>query len=87
MRFSNNNITRSDWEPYATLTGRTLLGGAGEKTVYAEFDVNNDNVADISTSDTISYDTTAPNAVITYLPESGTVTNSNVVATITLDET
>ncbi|MCX6824462.1 MAG: DUF5011 domain-containing protein [candidate division SR1 bacterium] len=87
MRFSNDNSTRSNWETYGTITGRTLLAGVGEKTVYAEFDVDNDNVADISTSDIILYDATAPTGTIAYLPASGTMTNGDVVATITLNET
>jgi hypothetical protein len=53
MRFSNDNITRSDWEVYTTNTGWTLTSGSGTKTVYAEFDIDGDGTGDVSINDSI----------------------------------
>ena len=53
MRFSNDNDTRSDRETYSGTKAWTLLEGSWDKTVYAEFDFDNDSVADVSVSDTI----------------------------------
>ncbi len=55
MRFSNDGSSRNTWEAYATSKSRTLSAGAGTKTVYAQFDTNNDSIADVSTSDSITY--------------------------------
>ena len=42
MRFSNNNSTWSEWEPYSAEKSWTLLTGDGEVTVYAEFMSNSE---------------------------------------------
>lgn len=55
MRFSDDGITRPAWENYTTTKARTLPGAYGNKTVYAQFDADGDNIADITTQDTISY--------------------------------
>lgn len=55
MRFSNDNSTWSDWEPYDTYKSRTLPWTYWSKTIYAEFDLDEDTIADLSTSDTIEY--------------------------------
>jgi len=61
MRFSNNNITRSAREPYATTKTWTLSEWYGPKTVYAQLDANNDTITDLSISDTITYQSTVNN--------------------------
>ena len=55
MRFSNDGITWSTWEPYAASTWRTLSWSYGNKTVYAQFDIDGDEVSDVQTSDEIEY--------------------------------
>ena len=58
MRFSNDNSTRSNWEPYGTTTGWTLPWTYWPKTIYAQFDIDGDWTGDITTNDSINY--TAP---------------------------
>jgi len=58
MRFSNDWSSWSTWEAYATTKSRTLSVWYGTKTVYAEFDTDWNYIADVSTSDTISYSQT-----------------------------
>jgi hypothetical protein len=58
MRFSNDGVTWTDWEPYAVSKRWTLTSGDGEKTVYVQF-------ADaaghwVGVDDGIILDTTAP---------------------------
>ncbi len=55
MRFSNDNILRTNRETYATSKSWQLLTGLWTKTVYAEFDLDWDNNPDIPTSDSIDY--------------------------------
>jgi hypothetical protein len=60
MCFSDNGITWTDWEPYATSKPWTLPSGDGTKTVYVRF---KDSAGNVSTySDTIILDTTPPTA-------------------------
>ncbi|AHB41806.1 hypothetical protein P148_SR1C00001G1027 [candidate division SR1 bacterium RAAC1_SR1_1] len=73
MRFSNDNSNRSAWESISDTKSRTLSAGTGTKTVYAEFDLDSDFIADISTSDTIEYTDGS----------SGNGTNGNITLTIT----
>jgi ribosomal protein L40E/plastocyanin len=46
MRFSNDNVTWSDWQTYSTSASWTLTEGDGTKTVYVQF---KDNAGLIST--------------------------------------
>jgi len=60
MRFSNNNVTWSDWEAYATYKTWTLLTEDGIQSVTVQF---KDNAGLISSySDSIILDTTKPAA-------------------------
>ncbi len=60
MRFSNDGINWSDWEPYTTSKTWTLTIGDGTKTVYIEF---MDNAGLVSQyQDAIILDTTQPTA-------------------------
>ena len=55
MRFSDNGVTRPDWESYSTTKSRTLPGTYGSKTIYAQFDVDGDEISDAEVSDDILY--------------------------------
>ena len=59
MRFSNDGVTFSAWETYATSKSWTLAPGDGVKTVYVQFRDNANNVS-TSYSDAITLDSTAP---------------------------
>jgi len=58
MRFSNDNLTRSNREPYVTTTVWMLPWTYWPTTVYAQFDIDGDWTGDITTNDSINY--TAP---------------------------
>jgi len=60
MRFSNDNVTWSDWEPYATSKTWTLPVGDGLKGVTVQYRDNTGLVS--SYSDSIILDTTKPTA-------------------------
>jgi parallel beta-helix repeat protein len=59
MRFSNDNISWSDWEPYTTSKSWTLLAGDGTKTVYVQF-MDNAGLISQPFTDTIILDVTQP---------------------------
>ncbi|HPC15935.1 MAG TPA: immunoglobulin domain-containing protein [Candidatus Hydrogenedentes bacterium] len=62
MRFSNDGITWSDWEPYAATKSWLLAGGAdGLRTVYAQYadEAGNAN-GDLAISASIAYDIEPP---------------------------
>lgn len=63
MQFSNDNINRSSRTAFATTSAWTLSAGTGNKTVYAQFDIDNDLSGDIATSDAILYTTEATGCV------------------------
>jgi len=56
MRFSNDNVTWSDWQTYSTSASWTLTEGEGEKTVYAQYKGRSGETA--TCVDTIIFDTT-----------------------------
>ncbi len=62
MRFSNDNSTRSNRERYDTSKVWTLSAGNGNKIVYAQFDIDGDEISDLGTNDEIIYNsaTTCP---------------------------
>lgn len=55
MRFSNDGISWSTREAYATSKAWTLSAGTWTKTVYVQFDTNGDDISDIEVSDEIEY--------------------------------
>lgn len=55
MRFSNDEINRSDREEYTGSFSWPLSSDYGDKTVYVEFDGDGDYSGDVSTNDTITY--------------------------------
>ena len=72
MRFSNDWSIWSNREQYSTTKERTLSAWGWIKTVYVQFDTNNDASSDFETSDTIHYinisDTTSTCADVTQIP-------------------
>ncbi len=66
MRFSNDNITWSTPEAYATTKNWTLTSGNGTRTVYAKFSDKAGNWSN-AVSDTIILDTTKP--TISYISD------------------
>ncbi|AHB41811.1 hypothetical protein P148_SR1C00001G1032 [candidate division SR1 bacterium RAAC1_SR1_1] len=75
MRFSNNGIIWSDWEPISTTKSWVLSEGYSEKTISAQFIANGDIY---TTSDSILYtDGTSGNGT------SGNGTQGNISLTIT----
>ena len=55
MRFSNDGISWSTREAYATSKTWILSAGYASKIVYVQFDMDGDTISDIQTSDTIDY--------------------------------
>lgn len=61
MRFSNDGVTYTGWEPYAASKTWVIPAGDGSKTVYAEFRDLNGN-SSLPMTDTITLDTVPPSA-------------------------
>jgi len=61
MRFSNDNIDWTSWEPYSTSKTWTLTTGDGTKTVYVQY-MDNAGLASPTYQGTITLDTTKPTA-------------------------
>lgn len=81
MRFSNNNITHTEWQTYATSKPWTLQEGDRAKTVYVQF---RDQAGLISTySYTIVLDTHQPTMVITSPSTSYEIKSSTITVTWT----
>ena len=73
MRFANDSPSGwSSWEVYNNTKIWTLSAGTWTKTVYVQFDADDDQVSDVQTSDTI------------YFGENGGW-DSNAMITVTLD--
>lgn len=62
MHFSNDNISWSNWEPYAPLKTWNLLGGNDQKTVFVQF------MDDAGLSSTYSYKLTLETPQSTTIP-------------------
>jgi subtilisin-like proprotein convertase family protein len=61
MRFSNDGVTFSPYQAYATTAAWTLSAGDGTKTVYAQFRDGDGNQSAVA-SDAIALDATGPKA-------------------------
>lgn len=59
MRFSNDNITWTPWEPYSTSKTWALTTGDGTKTIYAQY-IDKAGLTSPAYQDTILLDTTKP---------------------------
>src|SRR4030067_2868229 len=82
MQFSNDDITWSDWEPYASTKSWIMATGDGEKAVYIHL---RDVIGNVSESymDAIIFDTTPPST--TASPASGGFPGPLTI-TLTTDE-
>lgn len=58
MRFSNDGVTYSDYEPFASSKVWSLTAGNGTKTVYARFKANNGKVTNLT--EQVRVDSTPP---------------------------
>lgn len=77
MRFSNDEVTWSGWEAYATAKTWTLTSGDGLKTVYVQYEDNTGYVTP-SFSDTITLDATPPTGSITINGGDASTTSTSV---------
>jgi len=87
MCFSNDGVTYTDWEAYATSKSLALTTGDGAKTVYVKY---RDNAGLESTpySDDIILDTTPPTiSDLTPLPDSYIATATPTISAILADAT
>jgi len=80
MRFSNDNLTWTSWEPCSVSKAWTLTKGEGEKTVYYQVK-DNAGLISQSYSDTITLDTTAPKISITSILNGPETRSSTVTVT------
>ncbi|MBO8160691.1 MAG: fibronectin type III domain-containing protein [Thermosipho sp. (in: Bacteria)] len=79
MSFSNDNVSWSDWEPFATTKEWTLEAGPGTKTVYLKLKDNAGNVSQlISATIYLVDDTTAPSVEL-LINNGDTTTTNNLV--------
>ncbi len=84
MQFSNDNVTWSTAETYATAKTWMIASGDGVKTVYAKFKDGAGNWSSVYT-DTIILDTTAPTGTVAI--SSGAEFTNNTSVTLTLSAT
>jgi hypothetical protein len=82
MRFSNDGVTWSAWETYATTKAWNLTLGAGEKKVFVQV---KDLAGNISSSifDTIFLDTVLPTGSVKINNDTAYTTSTNVTLQIT----
>lgn len=82
MSFSNDNVSWSSWEPFATTKEWTLEAGPGTKTVYLKLKDNAGNVSQlISATIYLVDDTTAPSVEL-LINNGDTTTTNNLVELI-----
>jgi len=84
MQFSNDNVTYSTPQAYATGASWTLAAGDGTKTVWARFRDANGNTS-AAVSDTIVLDTTAPTGTISI--NAGATYTGSPAVTLTVSAT
>ncbi|MBI5116952.1 hypothetical protein HZA56_10815 [Candidatus Poribacteria bacterium] len=85
MRFSNDNVTWSTPESYATTKSWTLSGGDGAKTVYARYKDAAGNWMSSSASDSTILDTAPPSGSVSI--NAGAAYAHATVVTLTLSAT
>jgi len=86
MRFSNDNVTWSSWEAYATTKSWTLASGSGTKTVYVQYRDGAGNVSS-TYSDTIVLDTAGPTGSITINGGAAETNSTTVTLTLSASDT
>jgi hypothetical protein len=84
MRFSNDNVSWSAWEPYAATKAWAMTAGDGTKTVYVQYK-NNAEMSSSSISDTIILDTVLPTGTIVI--NSGAAYTNSTSVTLALSAT
>ena len=84
MRFSNDNVSWSAWEPYAATKSWAMTAGDGTKTVYVQYK-NNAEMSSSSISDTIILDTVLPTGTIVI--NSGAAYTNSTSVTLALSAT
>jgi Tol biopolymer transport system component len=85
MRFSNNNVTWSDWQVYATSAAWTLTSGDGIKTVYYQVKDNAGLKSPIY-SDTITLDTSVPIGSVSINEGDEFTTSTSVILSLTYED-
>jgi hypothetical protein len=85
MRFSNDGVSWSSEENYATSKSWTLTAGDGTKTVYVQYKDNAGNWSS-SISDTIILDTTPPTGTISINGGDGYTNSTSVTLTLSASD-
>jgi subtilisin-like proprotein convertase family protein len=85
MRFSNDGLTWSAYQPFASSAAWTLPAGDGTRTVYAQFEDAAGNPSAV-TSDTIRLDTDAPRAVKVRPATTSKAVRRTATVTVTVSE-
>jgi subtilisin-like proprotein convertase family protein len=85
MRFSNDGVTWSAYQPFAPSSAWTLPAGDGTRTVYAQFEDAAGNPSAV-TSDTIRLDTDAPRAVKVRPATTSKAVRRTATVTVTVSE-
>lgn len=80
MQFSNDGTTWNPWETYTTGRTWTLSSGDGNKTVYARYKDNDNNISQNYT-DTITLDTSTP--VLSVIKAESITSNSAAISWMT----
>jgi hypothetical protein len=76
-RFSNDDVTWTDWEDYATVKDWTLAAGDGPKSVYVQYMDNAGNVSSTANG-SIVLDTAAPSGTMALNGAAATTTSRDV---------
>jgi len=82
MSFSNDGVSYSDWESYATSKSWVLAGSDGPKIVYVRYSDNAGNISSVYT-DTINLDTSVQSEYGLSINEGALFTNK-ITVTLTL---
>ncbi|MFC1712275.1 PKD domain-containing protein [Candidatus Poribacteria bacterium] len=82
MRFSNDNVTYTEPEPYTFTKEWLLLEGDGETTVYVQYGDALENWIPLAESDSIILDTTLPDGTVVINSGDDYCRDNNVLLTI-----
>ncbi|MFJ7734765.1 S-layer homology domain-containing protein [Lysinibacillus sp. NPDC097287] len=83
MRFSNNNLDWSTWDPFSTTKAWILEAGDGEKTVYVQFKDKIGNISGTMITSKIKLDQTVPTGTIAINSGSATTNSKSVTLSLT----
>lgn len=87
MRFSNNQSTWTDWEPFATTKDWTLAAGGGNRYAYVEFRDNAGNTRRYSDWITVIPDTIPPTGSVSINGNAATTSSVNVTLALSASDT